>query len=123
MTDWQARVKEFHDKFGVPGNTTPGLRDVALAMDLIHEEFQETDGAAYTGDLVKAADGLVDQLYVILGAANRWGIDLEPLFNAVHKANMAKEGGAVRRDGKILKPEGWQAPDIAGELRKQGWGG
>ena len=32
-------------------------------------------------------------------------------------------GRIVRRreDGKILKPDSWTAPDIAGVLRKQGW--
>jgi hypothetical protein len=34
---------------------------------------------------------------------------------------MAKEGGGAREDGKILKPPGWVAPDIAGVLRKHGW--
>jgi hypothetical protein len=32
---------------------------------------------------------------------------------------MAKVGGPVRPDGKKLKPEGWQPPDIAGILRAQ----
>jgi hypothetical protein len=25
---------------------------------------------------------------------------------------MAKEGGPVREDGKVLKPEGWLPPDL-----------
>jgi len=39
----------------------------------------------------------------------------------VQAANCAKVGGATREDGKILKPKNWVAPDIEGELRKQGW--
>jgi hypothetical protein len=26
---------------------------------------------------------------------------------------MAKQGGAMRADGKLLKPEGWLPPDLA----------
>jgi predicted HAD superfamily Cof-like phosphohydrolase len=47
------------------------------------------------------------------------------VFAEVHRANMAKvdpDGQVLRReDGKILKPEGWQPPDVAGVLRKAGW--
>ena len=28
-----------------------------------------------------------------------------------------------RDDGKVLKPDSWTVPDIAGVLRKQGWHG
>lgn len=51
------------------------------------------------------------------------GIDLRPVWSEVHAANMRKTTGPVREDGKRLKPEGWQPPDIAGVLRAQGWQG
>jgi hypothetical protein len=34
---------------------------------------------------------------------------------------MAKMSGPVDEHGKKRKPEGWKPPDIAGELRRQGW--
>ena len=37
-------------------------------------------------------------------------------FNEVHRSNMAKlvDGKVIRReDGKVLKPEGWQPPQLA----------
>jgi predicted HAD superfamily Cof-like phosphohydrolase len=123
MNSWQKRVMEFHEKFGCTVGQTPVLRDGDLRSELIWEEAEETEDAVFSQDLAKAVDGLVDTIYVCLGAAVAWGVDLEPIFNAVHRANMAKAGGATRDDGKILKPEGWQPPDIAGELRKQGWNG
>jgi len=73
-------------------------------------------------DLPKAADACIDQLYVIIGNLLAMGIDPRPLFDAVHAANMAKVGGPVV-NGKTMKPEGWQPPDIKGELKKQGWEG
>jgi len=54
---------------------------------------------------------------VVYGTALEMGIDLEPHFNEVHASNMAKRGGPVREDGKMLKPEGWLPPDINGILQ------
>ena len=64
----------------------------------------------------------MDEIYVLLGSLAAMGVDFWPLWDAVHAANMAKAGGPVV-DGKVKKPEGWQPPDIEGELRKQGWEG
>jgi predicted HAD superfamily Cof-like phosphohydrolase len=65
--------------------------------------------------LADQMDAMVDILYYMLDACAKKGIDLEPVFNEVHKANMNKiiDGKIIRRnDGKILKPENWKAPDI-----------
>ncbi len=51
------------------------------------------------------------------------GYDGAPIAKAVYQTNMAKLDGPIREDGKQLKPEGWQPPDIEGELRRQGWKG
>lgn len=72
-------------------------------------------------DLPAVADACIDLLYVIEGALVAFGINGGPLWNAVHVANMAKRGGPKDANGKHLKPEGWQPPDIEGELVKQGW--
>jgi predicted HAD superfamily Cof-like phosphohydrolase len=123
MNRWQSMVRDFHEKFGAAIGDAPAIGHAKLRSDLIHEEALETRFAISVGDLPAAVDGLVDTIYVCLGAAVAWGVDLEPIFNAVHRANMKKVGGETRDDGKILKPAGWVAPDIEGELRKQGWNG
>jgi predicted HAD superfamily Cof-like phosphohydrolase len=50
------------------------------------------------------------------------GIPFRAVFKEVHRSNMAKldKNGTVlrREDGKVIKPEGWTPPDIAGVL----WG-
>ena len=61
--------------------------------------------------------------YVVEGTRLEFEIDGGPIAVEVHRSNMAKVGGPVREDGKRLKPPGWTPPDIAGELRKQGWKG
>lgn len=110
-----AQVREFHEKFGVANRQTPGIPGGGinfLRKELIKEEFFEFLRAWNRDDLVEMADALADLTYVILGTALSYGIPLDPVFNEVHRSNMLKTGGATRPDGKILKPEGWQPPDI-----------
>eukprot|EP00501_MAST-03F_sp_TOSAG23-6_P000509 GSMAST32.ASY1.ANO1.523.1 assembled CDS len=74
--------------------------------------------------LAEQGDALVDIYYYSLNAACKKGVNLSSIFNCVHKANMAKRDPATgkflkRADGKILKPAGWKAPDIAAEIQRQ----
>ena len=64
-------------------------------------------------------------IYIAVGTALELGIPLEPVWDEVHRSNMAKvdpETGKVRKreDGKVLKPEGWVRPDIAGAIYGRG---
>lgn len=92
---------------------------VQLARRLMVEEFDETTRAMMWGDLPEIADGMVDLIYVVMDAAVAYGIDLPAVWELVQAANMEKEGGATRADGKILKPPGWVPPDVAGALASQ----
>ncbi len=122
MKNCQADVAAFNVKFGVYSQARPAAPPLAvqeLRARLIHEEVGETLDAMEQGDLAGVADGIVDSIYVLIGAALAYGIDLVPVWDAVQAANMAKVGGGQRADGKIQKPAGWVAPDIAGILAKQ----
>lgn len=122
MTEWQTMVEDFHRKFGVPVGDTPHIdpRRVGLREGLIYEEaVKELWPAMRKGDLAATADAIVDAIYVLIGTAVEFGIDLEPLMDEVHAANMRKEGGGMRSDGKILKPKDWQPPRIAQLLLAQ----
>lgn len=126
--DMAADVSAFHRKFGcdkdnrtTPGNPRKGVGD--LRFRLVQEEFGELAIAHGDGDVAEVADALADLIYVAIGMALAYGIDLRPVWREVHRSNMAKSGGGTREDGKILKPEGWTPPDIAGVLRRQGWEG
>ncbi len=83
-------------------------------IDMLSESTEENR------ELPKSADALIDDLYVTVGALLAMGIDMWPLWDAVHAANMAKIGGPVV-NGKQMKPEGWKAPDIEALMREQGW--
>lgn len=90
--------------------------------DYLLEEADETYEACMDGDAVEALDGFIDAAYVALsGAIALVGVDKTVrAFEAVADANLSKVDGRfgepVQHEltGKILKPEGWKAPDIEG---------
>jgi len=134
-------VKDFHDKFGVPSPTrpvAPASERTLLRWRLIDEETNElfvalglgltddSDGhgeicVEATPNLPEVADAIADAIYVLIGTAHEFGIPLENVWDAVHASNLKKVGGATREDGKRLKPDGWEKPDIEGILVAHGW--
>jgi len=120
--DWYADVLEFNRKFKAHVGTTPAMPPLhvsTLRLRLVLEEVNELGQALQRWDISEVADACADLIYVTLGAAQACGIDLRPIWDAVHISNMAKTGGGEREDGKILKPPGWQRPDFKGLLAKQ----
>jgi predicted HAD superfamily Cof-like phosphohydrolase len=115
----QTQVEDFHAAFEHPIGDTPGFSRPELRAELIREEAAETVDAIAAGDFAAAIDRLCDLLYVTIGAAVEWGIDIEPFFDEVHRANMSKRGGGKREDGKTLKPAGWTPPRIYEEIERQ----
>jgi len=112
-------VRAFHEATDNPVLSTPTFvhERAFLRQRLLKEEWLETDAAIVNGDLVGVADGLADLIYVAVGTALEFGIPLDRIWDEVHRSNMAKidpETGKVtkRTDGKVLKPDGWVAPDI-----------
>ncbi len=67
--------------------------------------------------MAEQADALVDIDYYNLNGAAKVGFNVDQVFDAVHTANMNKRSGAdglFHRNtaGKVIKPEGWQEPDV-----------
>lgn len=116
-------VGRFNEKFGVKERSAPGFpseAEVQLRVELVAEEIEELSQAITNGDIVETADAIVDSIYVLIGMARVFGIDIRPIWQEVHRSNMKKDGGPTRQDGKILKPEGWEPPRIAEALAEQG---
>ena len=117
-------VKDFHQAFGQRIGEKPELPDDNerdLRYNLLKEEFEEYEAAESTDDLVEIADALADIIYIACGTAVSYGIPLDEVFAEVHRSNMSKlvDGKPIyREDGKVMKPEGWSAPDIKGVLEK-----
>jgi predicted HAD superfamily Cof-like phosphohydrolase len=118
-------VRDFHIAFGQRVSDTPSLPDENerhLRKTLLQEEFNEYITAEAENDLIEIADALADIIYIACGTAVSYGIPLDKIFEEVHRSNMAKlvDGKVLRReDGKIQKPAGWTAPDIAGVMKLQ----
>ena len=113
--NWYRDVKAFHEKFGCYIASKPGFPSAEvtkLRTDLFLEEVKELTEAMKREDIVETADAFADLIYVTVGWALACGIPLDKVWEEVQKSNMLKDGGATRADGKILKPEGWVAPDI-----------
>jgi predicted HAD superfamily Cof-like phosphohydrolase len=121
----QADVEVFHGVIGSPvldRPTVPPMDRRQLRVRLIREEaIKELVPAILNGDLVEVADGIADAIYVLLGTAAEFGIDMGPIWSAVHESNMRKGGGPVDEHGKAQKPSGWEPPPIRALLREQGW--
>lgn len=93
-----------------------------MYVKLINEEHQELLEATLTDDRVEQLDALIDILVVTIGAIHSAGWDAEGAWKEVMKTNFAKidrETGKVRKreDGKVLKPQGWAAPELAQFLK------
>ena len=105
------------EKFMQACDQTVGVENrdqYALYLDLIREEVQELEDSQHP---VSDLDALIDILVVTIGAIHSMGADAEGAWNEVMRSNLAKidpESGRVlkREDGKVLKPEGWTAPNL-----------
>lgn len=85
-----------------------------LYKRLIDEEVAELNDAANPVDQL---DALIDIIVVSIGAIHSMGANAEGAWNEVMRTNFAKidwETKKVRKreDGKVLKPEGWQPPQL-----------
>lgn len=90
-----------------------------LYVNLIDEEYNEELKTAIANcDPVEIVDALTDILVVTIGALHSMGADPEGAWKEVMRTNFAKidkETGKVRKreDGKVLKPLGWEPPNLA----------
>ena len=148
MTDWHgdniidrttqfARLAELPEGIGFADTETRQLR-----IRLADEEYREylageratTDprtGAVMIwgdADRVEVCDGAADQIVIAWGTLLTYVGEecATEILREVWDSNLAKvdgrHGPIVRReDGKLLKPEGWQPPDVAGVLRRHGF--
>ena len=91
-------------------------------------EMTEYSTAEARDNFPEAVDGLIDMLWVILGTLYTYvGPDTAlELLKEVARANLSKVDGSLGdlvkdNNGKVVKPQGWTAPDIEGVLGNAGW--
>jgi len=111
-------IERFH--LEVVGIETPEVPSILQgprkdwALTALREEIDEFEEAASLED---QADALLDLTYFALGRVVEMGLAPNPMFEAIHEANMAKKRGEMsKRTGSLghdaVKPEGWQPPNL-----------
>jgi predicted HAD superfamily Cof-like phosphohydrolase len=106
------------ERFGTACDQPASEANYKMYLGLVDEEYGELVDAVAADDKVEQLDALVDILVVTMGAIRAAGWDGEAAWKEVMDTNFAKvdpETGKVRKreDGKVLKPEGWKAPELA----------
>ena|SRR5438034_4513056 len=125
MNEQQRMAKEFHERFGIYIHDYPSIqipknvKDLRIA--LLQEEEQELEKAIHSDNLVGICDALGDLLYVIYGTCVSFGIDIEPFFAEIHRANMSKGDPTVivAPDGKIIRAKNYSPPNLFPILKQQ----
>jgi predicted HAD superfamily Cof-like phosphohydrolase len=121
-------VAAFHEKFELGPTPQPDFPvEEIWELKNVHlqEEMNEIRAAAINGDLEEYFDGLIDLVYVALGAAYLAGLPFNEGFKRVHEANMKKVRALRQEDSKrgstydIVKPAGFVAPTLTDLIRKE----
>lgn len=95
---------------------------------LIKNKSDELITSMLKGDLVGVADGLADVLYVVIGTAVAYGIDIQEVFDEVHRSNLSKtvwneeqQRYTIEKDefGKAIKPDTYSPADIPPIINRQ----
>jgi predicted HAD superfamily Cof-like phosphohydrolase len=107
------------------GQTTTefNAEQVELYRHLIAEEYAELRHAYALDDTVEQFDAALDLIVVLIGFGLSQGWPMPEGWAEVMRSNFAKVDpltGKVRKreDGKILKPDGWEPPDLKAVLSR-----
>ena len=97
-------------------------------VKFLEEELEEFKEGRREGNHAKMFDALLDLVYVAMGTAHLQGYPWEAGWTEVQEANMAKvraakDGSDSKRGSQydVVKPDGWQPPDIDFLLEWLGW--
>ncbi|AWN03419.1 MazG-like nucleotide pyrophosphohydrolase [Microbacterium phage Count] len=109
---------------GYPDAKTPEYNPWGLVNDKSDELVQ----SILNNDLVGIADGLADVLYVVFGTAAAFGIDIQEVFDEVHRSNLSKTVWSEEQQryiyakdagGKTIKPDTYSPADLEPIVQRQ----
>ena len=128
--DWVADIHAMHDKFGVHTWVKEQIRNgdfeklrkfLEFRIKFLEEELHETRVKGFEGKSAEEiVDGCIDLCVVAIGTLDAFGVDPYKAWDAVDKANMAKEPGVKPERPNplglpdLIKPEGWVGPSHEG---------
>lgn len=105
------------------------IQDVGAYTELlIKNKSNELVASILKGDLVGIADGIADVLYVVIGTAIAYGINIQEVFNEVHRSNLSKtvwneeeQRYTIEKDeyGKGIKPPTYSPAEIEPIIHRQ----
>lgn len=98
-----------------PKPEVPTIDRCNEGLEHLQEEIDELRQAYHGQNVGKAADALIDLIYLALGRLLEMGVLPGPIFDEVHAANMRKVSGSPAKRGHQFdakKPLGWKGPDI-----------
>lgn len=122
MNGWQSMVTEFHRKFGFTINEMPTILDDELwrvRHDNTLKELKELETAHINRDIVAVADAITDLNYFTIGTAVASGIDLDPVFEEIHRSNMTKDRPVGGGDKKAVKGPNYSKPNLVPIIARQ----
>ena len=113
--------KEFGELYNKrTGKHFKGKIDRKFIRRMVLDELNELDEAK---DEAEEVDALLDATYYILHHLSSTGLDIRPIWNRIHLANMTKfgPGGKMLPSGKWSKCSSFVPPDddILAEIKKQ----
>jgi len=128
VSDREQKIIDFNKIAKHPINVKLNLEDLRLSLRLIKEEFIELQEIALdissnftnqkeitTDQRINLLKELGDLQYVVSRMAVVFGINLQEVFDRIHKSNMTKVEKGVTRDpttGKILKGPNYKEPNL-----------
>jgi len=97
--------------------------NVYLYRNLINEEFWEFQDGIKKNDDIEQLDACMDMIWVILGYCKMKGWDVYGAWDEVARSNLSKidiqTGKVIKNEaGKVMKPEGWQPPQLDKFIKK-----
>jgi predicted HAD superfamily Cof-like phosphohydrolase len=95
--------------FALVGSCAQTLVQAVLLKVLTKLTQQKWDGQP---NVLAAIGEACDNLVVTYGTFETIGVDAEPYFDEIMRANLLKKGGPVDEHGKLGKPPGWQPPNL-----------
>ena len=120
---WVSDIKRMHRKFEMTEvfenfNSEEKRQFLEFRADFIQEELDELKSQMDNPEEV--VDALIDICVVAIGTLDAYGVNSQRAWKEVLTANLAKEPGI--KEGRpnplglpdLMKPEGWIAPDHAG---------
>ena len=115
LEDVEKFILAVGQRSGIPSPITDD--QCILYENLISEEYNELMEALSNEPEHHQCKELFDLIWVCLGYAQSRGWNFGPAWYAGTKSNLdkidSKTGRVIRReDGKILKPDWWEAPDF-----------